>query len=68
MRNTCDQCGQEFDDARNGTWRKIEGYVVERAGGGANTVREKRYLGPVKCPECGKLRDLGVRENQQRLL
>lgn len=68
MRNVCAECGVQFDDRRPGTWKAVTGWVVERSDGGANAVRDKRYTGAVLCPECGKLRGLGVNRGQTSLL
>jgi hypothetical protein len=68
VRNVCNDCKQDFDDHAKGTWHGVTGYVEVRDGGGANAVREKRYTGDVICPDCAKLRQLGINRDQGSLL
>jgi DNA-directed RNA polymerase subunit RPC12/RpoP len=63
----CEDCGRAFDADQLGTWRSIAGWAVNRNGGGANR-RDLQETGRYVCPDCGRLRDLGVPPGQESLL
>lgn len=64
---TCDDCERPFDVHADGAWPAVKGYVVNRAAGGPNAVRCIEYTGGGICPDCGKLRDLGVLPGQEAM-
>ena len=63
----CVDCGRLFDPTAPGSMRRITGWEMVRAGGGANSIWSRQEVGSYLCPEHGAMMRAGVDRNQGAL-
>lgn len=64
----CDYCGDPVDGSSgSGNYKKVEGWVRLRTGGGANEVALRRDLEMYMHKTCMDLRRQGIHPNQERM-
>jgi len=64
----CHLCGRDNIPTYAHAYRRVTGYIKDRAGGGANQLTLRQETGELACEECiGKARS-GVSVEQESLL